>query len=80
MRAALTTMLGLTVGVWMGLVLYIGFSMLDRLDYISESSDYHIQVLDLIYSELEPVGDLGLISQGRSFSCEVNSGLTDTYN
>ena len=80
MRAIVTTMLGLTVGIWMGLVLYIGFSMLDRLDYISESSDYHIQMLDLIYGELEPVSNLGLISQGRSFSCEVNSGLTNTYN
>ena len=64
----------------MGLVLYIGFNMLDKLDYIAESSDYEIELLDLIYGELEPVGQLGLISQGRSFSCEVDSGLTDTYN
>lgn len=76
----ITTMLGLTVGIWMGLVLYIGFNMLDKLDYIAESSDYEIQLLDLIYSELEPVGHLGIISSGRSFSCEVNSGLTNTYN
>jgi hypothetical protein len=80
MRAIFTTMLGLTVGIWMGLVLYIGFNMLDKLDYIAESSDYEIQLLDLIYGELEPVGQLGLISQGRSFSCTVDSGLTDTYN
>ena len=71
MRAALTTMLGLTVGIWMGLVLYIGFNMLDRLDYISESSDYHIQMLDLIYGELEPLGELGLLGHNRSFSCEI---------
>ena len=62
MRAIFTTMLGLTVGIWMGLVLYIGFNMLDKLDYIAESSDYEIQLLDLIYGELEPVGQLGLIS------------------
>ena len=80
MRAIFTTMLGLTVGIWIGLVLYIGFNMLDKLDYIAESSDYEIQLLDLIYGELEPVGQLGLISQGRSFSCTVDSGLTDTYN
>ena len=80
MRAVFTTMLGLTVSVWMGLVLYIGFNMLDKLDYIAVSSDYEIQMLDNIFGELEPVGDLGLISQGRSFSCTVNSGLTDTYN
>jgi hypothetical protein len=80
MRAVVTTALGLTVGIWMGLVLYIGFNMLDKLDYIAESSDYEIELLDLIYGELEPVGQLGLISQGRSFSCEVDSGLTDTYN
>ncbi len=80
MRAIFTTMLGLTVGIWMGLVLYIGFNMLDKLDYIAESSDYEIQMLDNIFSQLEPVGDLGMISQGRSFSCTVDSGLTDTYN
>lgn len=80
MKNALGITLGLLVGVWMGLVLYIGFSMLTKLDYIAESSDYEIQILDLIYSELEPVGQLGLISSGRGFSCTVNSGLTDTYN
>ena len=68
------------VVAWMVTVLYIGFNMLDTLDYMAESSDYEIQLLDLIYGELEPVGDLGLISQGRSFSCTVDYGLTDTYN
>ena len=68
------------VVAWMVTVLYIGFNVLDKLDYIAESSDYEIQLLDLIYSELEPVGQLGIISSGRSFSCEVNSGLTNTYN
>jgi hypothetical protein len=68
------------VVAWMVTVLYIGFCMLDTLDYMAESSDYEIQLLDLIYGELEPVGDLGLISRGRSFHCTVDYGLTNTYN
>lgn len=76
----ITTVLGLAVGIWMGLVLYIGFNMLNKLDYIAETGDYEIQMLDLIWGELEPIGHLGIISQGRSFSCTVDSGLTDTYN
>jgi hypothetical protein len=55
----------------MVLMIWLGFSILDRLTYIAESSDYHIQLLDNIWGEMEPIGDLGLISQGRSFSCEV---------
>lgn len=57
---------------WMVLMIWLGFGILDRLTYIAESSDYHIQLLDNIWGELVPVGDLGLISQGRSFSCEIN--------
>lgn len=56
---------------WMVLMIWLGFSILDRLTYIAESSDYHIQLLDNIWGDLEPIGDLGLISKGRSFSCEI---------
>ena len=60
------------VGVtWMVLMIWLGFGILDRLTYIAESSDYHIQLLDNIWGDLEPIGDLGLISKGRSFSCEI---------
>jgi hypothetical protein len=53
------------------MMIWLGFSILDRLTYIAESSDYHIQLLDNIWGDLEPIGDLGLISKGRSFSCEI---------
>ena len=56
---------------WMVLMIWLDFSILDRLTYIAESSDYHIQLLDNIWGDLEPIGDLGLISRGRSFSCEI---------
>mgnify|MGYP001168701386 CR=1 FL=1 len=56
---------------WMVLMIWLGFSILGRLSYIAESSDYHIQLLDSIYNELEPVGELGLMSRNRSFSCEI---------
>ena len=56
---------------WMVLMIWLGFSILDRLTYIAESSDYEIQLLDNIWGDLEPIGDLGLISKGRSFSCEI---------
>ena len=60
------------VGVtWMVLMIWLGFNILDQLTYIAESSDYHIQLLDNIWGELDPLGDLGLISKGRSFSCEI---------
>ena len=56
---------------WMMTMLWLGFNILDQLTYLAESSDYHIQLLDNIWGDLEPIGDLGLISKGRSFSCEV---------
>ena len=63
----------LVTGVaWMMCMLWLGFNILDQLTYIAESSDYHIQLLDNIWGDLEPIGDLGLISKGRSFSCEIN--------
>ena len=65
------SVLCITATVWMVIMIWLGFSILDRLTYIAESSDYHIQLLDNIWGEMEPIGDLGLISQGRSFSCEV---------
>lgn len=65
------SVLCITATVWMVIMIWLGFSILDRLTYIAESSDYHIQMLDNIWGEMEPIGDLGLISRGRSFSCEV---------
>lgn len=65
------SVLCVTATVWMVIMIWLGFSILDRLTYIAESSDYHIQMLDNIWGEMEPIGDLGLISRGRSFSCEV---------
>lgn len=65
------SVLCITATVWMVIMIWLGFSILDRLTYIAESSDYHIQMLDNIWGEMEPIGDLGLISKGRSFSCEV---------
>jgi hypothetical protein len=65
------SVLCITAVTWMVLVIWLGFSILDRLTYIAESSDYHIQLLDSIYNELEPVGELGLMSRNRSFSCEI---------
>ena len=56
---------------WMVIMIWLGFNILDQLIYLAESSDYHIQLLDNIWGDLEPIGDLGLISRGRSFSCEV---------
>ena len=56
---------------WMVLMIWLGFSILDRLTYIAESSDYHIQLLDNIWGDLEPIGHLGLISKGRSLICEI---------
>ena len=65
------SVLCITATVWMVIMIWLGFSILDRLTYIAESSDYHIQMLDNIWGEMEPIGDLGLISKGRSISCEV---------
>ena len=55
----------------MVLMIWLGFSILDRLTYIAESTDYEIQLLDSIYGEMEPLSTLGLLSRNRSFSCEI---------
>ena len=63
----------LVTGVaWMMTMLWLGFNILDQITYLAESSDYNIQLLDNIWSELDPLGELGLLSHNRSFSCEIN--------
>jgi|14BtaG_2_1085337.scaffolds.fasta_scaffold14621_2 hypothetical protein len=56
---------------WMVIMIWLGFNILDQLIYLAESSDYHIQLLDNIWGELEPLSELGLLGHNRSFSCEI---------
>lgn len=42
----------LVVGVWMGVVVWLGLSMLESLQYIADSQDYLLEMMDMIWTEL----------------------------
>ena len=42
----------LVVGIWMGTVVWLGFEMLSALQYIAESQDYLIELMDMIWTDI----------------------------
>ena len=63
--------------IWMAFTAYILVRIAEDLNYLRGSSDYTIELLDSIAGDVQPIGDLGLISRGRSFTCTVDKRLTN---
>ena len=58
---------------WMAFTAYVLVRMAEDLTYLSESSDYTIQLLDQIAGNVEPLLQLQHLDHNRSFSCSINT-------
>jgi hypothetical protein len=58
---------------WMSFTAYVLVRIAEDLSYLSESSDYTIELLDQIAGNVEPLMQLQGLNQNRSFSCSINT-------
>ncbi len=58
---------------WMSFTAYVLVRIAEDLTYLSESSDYTIQLLDQIAGNVEPLLQLQHLDHNRSFSCSINT-------
>ena len=58
---------------WMAFTAYVLVRMAEDLSYLSESSDYQIQLMDQIAGNVEPLMQLQGLNRNRSFSCSIET-------
>ena len=56
---------------WMSFTAYVLVRIAEDLSYLSESSDYTIELLDQISGNVEPILQLQHLGRNRSFSCSI---------
>jgi hypothetical protein len=58
---------------WMAFTAYVLVRIAEDMSYLSESSDYTIELLDQIAGNVEPLMQLQGLNQNRSFSCSIDT-------
>ena len=58
---------------WMSFTAYVLVRIAEDLSYLSESSDYTIELLDQIAGNVEPLMQLQGLNRNRSFSCSIET-------
>ena len=78
MTRAMETMIVMSVTfmlvVWTLLLLFIGYKLNSEIKYLSDTTYYHSQVLNVIQEDLEPISQFKGLTKYRTFSCKIGDG------
>jgi len=78
MTRAMETMIVMSVTfmlvVWTLLLLFVGYKLNSEIKYLSDTTYYHSQVLNVIQADLEPISQFKGLTKYRTFSCKVGDG------
>ena len=78
MTRAMETMIVMSVTfmlvVWTLLLLFVGYKLNSEIKYLSDTTYYHSQVLNVIQEDLEPISQFKGLTKYRTFSCKVGDG------
>ena len=78
MTRAMETMIVMSVTfmlvVWTVLLIFVGYKLNNDIKYLSETTYYHSQVLNVIQEDLEPISQFKGLTKYRTFSCKIGDG------
>ena len=60
--------------VWTLLLIFIGYKLNSEIKYLTETTYYHSQVLNVIQEDLEPISQFKGLTKYRTFSCKIGDG------
>ncbi len=78
MTRAMETMIVMSVTFvlvgWTVLLLFVGYKLNSEIKYLSDTTYYHSQVLNVIQEDLEPISQFKGLTKYRTFSCKIGDG------
>ena len=78
MTRAMETMIVMSVTfmlvVWTVLLIFVGYKLNSDIKYLSDTTYYHSQVLNVIQEDLEPISQFKGLTKYRTFSCKIGDG------
>jgi len=78
MTRAMETMIVMSVTFvlvgWTLLLLFVGYKLNSEIKYLSDTTYYHSQVLNVIQEDLEPISQFKGLTKYRTFSCKIGDG------
>ena len=78
MTRAMETMIVMSVTFvlvgWTLLLLFVGYKLNSEIKYLSDTTYYHSQVLNVIQEDLEPIQMFKRLTKYRTFSCKIGDG------
>ena len=78
MTRAMETMIVMSVTFvlvgWTLLLLFVGYKLNSEIKYLSDTTYYHSQVLNVIQEDLEPIQMFKGLTKYRTFSCKIGDG------
>ena len=78
MTRAMETMIVMSVTFvlvgWTLLLLFVGYKLNGEIKYLSDTTYYHSQVLNVIQEDLEPISQFKGLTKYRTFSCKIGDG------
>jgi hypothetical protein len=60
--------------VWTMLLIFVGYKLNNEVKYLTETTYYHSQVLNVIQEDLEPISQFKGLTKYRTFSCKIGDG------
>ena len=60
--------------VWTVLLIFVGYKLNSDIKYLSDTTYYHSQVLNVIQEDLEPISQFKGLTKYRTFSCKIGDG------
>ena len=60
--------------VWTMLLIFVGYKLNNDIKYLTETTYYHSQVLNVIQEDLEPISQFKGLTKYRTFSCKIGDG------
>ena len=56
---------------WTLLLIFVGYKLNNEIKYLSDTTYYHSQVLNVIQEDLEPISQFKGLTKYRTFSCKI---------